>query len=55
MTNAFSVLLQYQVKEAVDTPKMILIKCTDTDGNENKEEVSIFENNKPDGLRLSLF
>ena len=55
MTNALSVPLQYQVEEGVDNPKMISIKCTDADGNENKEEVQIFRNNAPDELFLNSF
>ena len=46
MTNALSVPLQYQVEEGVDNPKMISIKCTDADENENKEKFPIFGNNK---------
>ena len=55
MTNALRVPLQYQVEEGVNNPKMISIKCTDADGNKNKEEVPIFGNNEPDELLLNSF
>ena len=53
MTNALRVPLQYHVEEGVNNPKMISIKCTDADGNKNKEEVPIFGNNEPDELLLN--
>ena len=55
MTNTLSVPLQYQAEEGVDTPKLILIKCTNADGTENKKEVPIFRNNEPDELLLNSF
>ena len=58
MTNALSVPLQYQVEEGVDNPKMISIKCTDADGNENKEEVHFLETTKRTnsfGLYFEIF
>ena len=55
MTNTLSLPLQYQAKEGVDNPKIIPIKCTDADENENKEEVPIFGNNELDKLLLNSF
>ena len=45
MNNGTIVPLKYTAEEGVNNPKTIVIKCTDADGNENKEEVSVFGNN----------
>ena len=47
MSDGKTIPIKYQVERGVENPKVMSIKCTDTDDNENKEECPIFTNGSP--------
>ena len=47
MSDGKTIPIKYQVERGVENPKVMSIKCTDADDNENKEECPIFTNDSP--------